>query len=187
MEYVTPNDFYKGLVIEYEGNLWQVLEYQHTKIAQSKAFVLTKIKNLKTGQVLEKKFDSEEKFKRAYIETKPMQVLYRDNENLYVMDNESFEQFSISLNLIQKEIGYIKDGDNVNVMIYNNSVIGVSLPPTVKLKVEYTEKAIKGDRVATALKPATLETGITVNVPIFIEIGEEILINTETGEYVSRA
>jgi elongation factor P len=187
MEYVTPNDFYKGLVIEYEGNLWQVLEYQHTKIAQAKAFVLTKIKNLKTGQVLEKKFDSEEKFKRAYIETKPMQVLYRDSENLYLMDNESFEQFSIPLNLIQKEMGYIKDGDNINVMIYEGSIIGVNLPPTVKLRVEYTEKAVKGDRVATALKPATLETGITVNVPIFIEVGEEILINTQTGEYVSRA
>ncbi len=187
MEYLTPNDFYKGLVIEYEGNLWQVIEYQHTKIAQARAFVLTKIKNLKTGQVLEKKFDSEEKFKKAYIETKPMQVLYRDNENLYVMDNENFEQFPIPINLIQKEIGYIKDGDNINVMIYENSIIGVNLPPTVKLKVEYTEKAIKGDRVSSAMKPATLETGITINVPIFIETGEEVIVNTETGEYISRA
>lgn len=187
MEYVTPNDFYKGLVIEYEGSLWQVLEYQHTKIAQARAFVLTKIKNLKTGQVLEKKFDSEERFKRAFIETKPMQVLYRDDENLYLMDNETFEQYHIPLKIIEKEKNYIKDGDNINVMIYENSIIGVSLPPVVKLKVEYTEKAIKGDRVSSALKPATLETGITINVPIFIEIGEEVLVNTETGEYVSRA
>ncbi|MEN3015654.1 MAG: elongation factor P [bacterium] len=184
---ITPNDFHKGIVIEYEGNLWQVIEYQHTKIAQARAFVSTKIKNLKTGQVLEKKFDSEEKFKRAIIETKPMQALYKDSDNLYLMDNETFEQYSIPLNLIEKEIGFIKEGDVLNVIMYENNPIGINLPPTVTLKVEYTEKAVKGDRVSTVMKPAKLETGITINVPIFVDIGDSIIVNTETGEYVSRA
>ncbi|MFN3478617.1 MAG: elongation factor P [bacterium] len=184
---ITPNDFHKGVVIEYEGNLWQVVDYQHTKIAQARAFVLTKIKNLKTGQVLEKKFDSEEKFKRAIIETKPMQALYKDQDNLYLMDQETFEQYEIPLKIIEKEIGFIKDGSVVNVIIYEGNPIGISLPSTVVLKVEYTEKAVKGDRVSSVMKPATLETGITVNVPIFIDIEESIIVNTETGEYVGRA
>jgi len=184
---ITPNDFHRGVVIEYEGNLWQVVDYQHTKIAQARAFVATKIKNLKTGQVLEKKFDSEEKFKRAIIETKPMQVLYKDSESLHLMDNETFEQYSIPLKIIEKEINFIKEGDQVNVLIYENSPIGINLPSTVVLQVEYTEKAIKGDRVSSAMKPAKLETGLTVNVPLFIDIGDKVIINTETGEYVSRA
>ncbi|MFN3994985.1 MAG: elongation factor P [bacterium] len=184
---ITPNDFHRGVVIEYEGNLWQVIDYQHTKIAQARAFVSTKIKNLKTGQVLEKKFDSEEKFKRAIIETKPMQALYKDQDNLYLMDQETFEQYEIPLKIIEKEIGFIKDGDIVNVMMYEGNPIAVSLPSTVVLKVEYTEKAVKGDRVSSVMKPATLETGITINVPIFIDIGESIIVNTETGEYVGRA
>jgi elongation factor P len=168
---ITPNDFHRGIVIEYEGNLWQVVDYQHTKIAQARAFVATKIKNLKTGQVLEKKFDSEEKFKRAIIETKPMQVLYKDSESLHLMDNENFEQYSIPLKIIEKEINFIKEGDQVNVLIYENSPIGINLPP----------------RVSSAMKPAKLETGLTVNVPLFIDIGNKVIINTETGEYVSRA
>jgi elongation factor P len=184
---ITPNDFHRGVVIEYEGNLWQVVDYQHTKIAQARAFVATKIKNLKTGQVLEKKFDSEEKFKRAIIETKPMQVLYKDSESLHLMDNETFEQYSIPLKIIEKEINFIKEGDQVNVLIYENSPIGINLPSTVVLQVEYTEKAVKGDRVSSAMKPAKLETGLTVNVPLFIDIGDKVIINTETGEYVSRA
>lgn len=184
---ITPNDFHRGVVIEYEGNLWQVIDYQHTKIAQARAFVATKIKNLKTGQVLEKKFDSEEKFKRAIIETKPMQALYKDQDNLYLMDQETFEQYEIPLKIIEKEIGFIKDGDIVNVMMYEGNPIGISLPSTVVLKVEYTEKAVKGDRVSSVMKPATLETGITINVPIFIDIGENVIVNTETGEYVGRA
>ncbi|MCS7164674.1 MAG: elongation factor P [Candidatus Calescibacterium sp.] len=184
---ITPNDFHKGVVIEYDGSLWQVVDYQHTKIAQAKAFVATKIKNLKTGQVLEKKFDSEEKFKRAIIETKPMQLLYRDSEAIYLMDNETFEQYSIPLEAVRRELGFIKDGDTVDVMFYEGNPIGISLPPTVTLKVEYTEKAVKGDRVSTVMKPATLETGITINVPIFVDIGDSVVVNTETGEYVSRA
>ncbi|MCS7243781.1 MAG: elongation factor P [Candidatus Calescibacterium sp.] len=184
---ITPNDFHRGVVIEYDGNLWQVVDYQHTKIAQARAFVATKIKNLRTGQVLEKKFDSEEKFKRAIIETKPMQVLYRDSDFIHLMDNETFEQYSVPLNLVEKEVGFIKDGDTVNVMIYEGNPIGIALPSTVTLKVEYTEKAIKGDRVSSVMKPAKLETGITVNVPIFIDIGDTIIVNTETGEYISRA
>lgn len=184
---ITPNDFHRGVIIEYDGSLWQVVDYQHTKIAQARAFVATKIKNLKTGQVLEKKFDSEEKFKRAIVETKQMQALYRDSEYLYLMDNETFEQYSLPLNLIEKEIGFIKDGDTVNVLMYEGNPIGIQLPSTVVLKVEYTEKAVKGDRVSSVMKPATLETGITVNVPIFIDIGDSIVVNTETGEYVSRA
>jgi len=184
---ITPNDFHKGVVIEYDGSLWQVVDYQHTKIAQARAFVATKIKNLKTGQVLEKKFDSEEKFKRAIIETKPMQVLYKDSENLYLMDQETFEQYSIPIKIIEKEIQYILDGSEINVLFYEGNPIGISLPPTVTLKVEYTEKAVKGDRVSTVMKPATLETGLVVNVPIFIDIGDYVVINTETGQYVSRA
>ncbi len=184
---ITPNDFHRGVVIEYEGNLWQVIDYQHTKIAQARAFVATKIKNLKTGQVLEKKFDSEEKFKRAIIETKSMQVLYRDSEYLHLMDTETYEQYELPIKIVEKEIGFIKDGDTVNVMMYENNPIGISLPPTVVLKVEYTEKAVKGDRVSSVMKPAKLETGITINVPIFIDIGDSVVVNTETSEYVSRA
>ncbi len=184
---VNVNDIKNGMTILFEDNIYIVLDFQHVKPGKGAAFVKAKLKNLRTGAIIEKTFNSSIKLEKAMIEKRTMQFLYVNGSNYTFMDNESYEQIELSEDHLGNDKYYLKDGLEVMVSIYQGEILGVILPEKVDLVVTQTEPAVKGNTTNNATKDAVLETGLSVRVPLFIEQGETIVISTKDGSYASRA
>lgn len=184
---ISTSDLKTGLTIEYDDSIWRVVEFQHVKPGKGAAFVRSKLKNLRTGALQDKTFRAGEKFETAHIETKTMQYLYEDNGNHVFMDTSTYEQLDIPGERIEEELNYMKENMEVSIMMYGSEVIGVEVPTKVELKVVETEPGIRGDTSGGGSKPATLETGAVVTVPLFVNKDDVLVINTDEGTYVSRA
>lgn len=184
---ISSNDFKTGQTIQYNGNIWRVIEFQHVKPGKGQAFVRSKLKNLRSGSIQDVTFRAGEKVDTAHIDTKTMQYLY-DNAGSHVfMDTSTYEQLEIPEEQIKSELRFMKENMEVNIVMYENEVLGVDLPNKVELKVTATEPGIRGDTSGGGSKPATLETGAVVTVPLFINVEDVLVINTDEGKYVSRA
>jgi len=184
---ISSNDFRTGTTIEYDGAIFRIIEFMHVKPGKGAAFVRTKLKNIKTGGVKEQTFRAGEKVPRARIETREMQYLYSEGELYTFMDTESFEQIQISKSQLQYELNFLKENMNCYVVMHDNASIGIDLPNSVELVVRETEPGIKGDTATGGTKPATVETGYTLQVPFFVNVGDRLIIDTRSGNYVSRA
>lgn len=180
-------DLRVGVIINHSGAPYQIISNSFMRTAQRKPVMRTKLRNLMTGAVMEKTFIAGESFEVADVARRNCQYLYKDANEAYFMDMENYEQFSFTLADLGDMVGYLKEGDSVVAVLYESKPITVQLPPKVVLKVVETTPGVKGDRAQAGTKPATMETGLVVNVPLFVEEGEAIRINTETGEYVERA
>ena len=183
---VSAGDFRNGLTIEYEGNVYQIIEFQHVKPGKGAAFVRTKIKNIKSGGVVEKTFRPTEKCPQAHIERKDMQYLYSDGDLYHFMDVETYDQIALSDDQVGDTLKFVKENEMVKILSHNNEVFAMEPPLFVELEITETEPGFKGDTSTGATKPATVETGALVYVPLFVEIGDVIKIDTRTGEYLSR-
>ncbi|RIM27568.1 elongation factor P [Staphylococcus chromogenes] len=184
---ISVNDFKTGLTISVDNGIWKVIEFQHVKPGKGSAFVRSKLRNLRTGAIQEKTFRAGEKVEPAMIENRSMQYLYADGDNHVFMDNESFEQTELTTAYLEHELKFLKANMDVQIQTYEGETIGVELPKTVELQVTETEPGIKGDTATGATKSATVETGYTLNVPLFVNEGDTLVINTTDGSYVSRA
>lgn len=183
---VSAGDFKNGLTVEIEGNVYQILEFQHVKPGKGAAFVRTKMKNIINGGVVEKTFRPTEKFENAHIERKEMQYLYSDGDLFYFMDTETYDQIAVNNDTVGESLKFVKENENVKVISYQGSVFSIEPPITVELEITETEPGFKGDTATGATKPATVETGAQVMVPLFVEQGDKLKIDTRTGEYLSR-
>lgn len=183
---IAAGDFRKGITFEMNKEPYVVLDFQHVKPGKGAAFVRTKYKNLLTGSIVEKTFNPSEKFPKAHIESKDMQYLYSDDGLYYFMDNETYEQIPLSKNEVEEAILYIKENDTATIKFYNGRPFQVTSPNFVDLKVTKTEPGIKGDTASNATKSAVLETGANVQVPLFVNEGDTIRVDTRSGEYMSR-
>jgi elongation factor P len=184
---ISSNDFRPGTTIEYDGEIYRVIEFMHVKPGKGAAFVRTKLKNVKTGAVKEQTFRAGEKVPRARIETREMQYLYNDGDLYTFMDTETFDQINIPKAQLEYELNFLKENMNCYVVMHEGAAIGIDLPNTVELVVVSTEPGIRGDTATGGSKPATMETGYVLQVPLFINEGDKLIIDTRTGEYVSRA
>jgi elongation factor P len=176
-----------GQTLDLDGNLFTIVNYQHVKPGKGQAFVKTKLKNVKSGAVVDRTFRADEKVNLAVLDKREMQFLYEDDAGLVFMDNETYEQIHIDPDMLGEARRFLKDGTVCLVPTYEGTPVGADLPVTLELGIVETEPGLKGDRVAGALKPAKLETGAVVHVPLFLETGETIKVDTRTGEYLSRA
>ncbi len=183
---ISTSDFKTGLTIKLEGNAFQIIDFQHVKPGKGAAFVRAKIRNVKTGQVLEKTFRAGEKIARARIDRKKMEYLYNDGEFYNFMDSETFEQIAIGKDDLVHAISYLKENMEVQIKFYEGEVIGVDLPITVDLAITETSPDVRGDTASGGGKPAVLETGAAITVPFFVKIGDIVRVNTSTGEYLTR-
>ncbi|MDD6264835.1 MAG: elongation factor P [Clostridia bacterium] len=184
---ITAGDFRNGVTFEMDGSVFQVIEFQHVKPGKGAAFVRTKYKNVKTGSVVERSFSPTDKFENAVVERKEMQYLYNDGDLYYFMDMESFEQLPISKDKLDDNFKFVKEEMMCKIVSYKGDIFSVEPPMFVELEVTDTEPGFKGDTAQGATKPATLETGATIKVPLFIDIGNKLRIDTRTGEYLERA
>ncbi len=184
---ITAGDFRNGVTFEMDGQVVSIIEFQHVKPGKGAAFVRTKIRNVITGSVVEKTFNPNDKYPTAYIERRDMEYLYNDGELYYFMDNESYEQIPINKNILSDNFKFVKENEVCKVLSYKGNVFGVEPPNFVVLTVTETEPGFKGDTATNVQKPATLETGAQIKVPLFIDEGEKIQIDTRTGEYLGRA
>ncbi|HIZ96865.1 elongation factor P [Ligilactobacillus pobuzihii] len=184
---ISVNNFKTGLTVEIDGGLWRVVEFQHVKPGKGSAFVRSKLKNLRTGAIQEKTFRGGEKINQAQIDRKKMQYLYADGTNYVFMDTETYEQLELPEETIKDELKFLKENTVVSVIMYGSETLGVELPNTVDLEVSATEPGIKGDTASGGSKPATMETGLVVQVPFFVNEGDMLTINTVDGTYISRA
>ncbi|MGI5969102.1 MAG: elongation factor P [Lachnospiraceae bacterium] len=183
---VSAGDFRNGLTIEYDGGVYQVIEFQHVKPGKGAAFVRTKLKNIKSSGVVEKSFRPTEKFENAHIERKDMQYLYSDSGMYNFMDTETFDQIALSEDQIGDSLKFVKENEMVKILSHNGEVFAIEPPLFVELEVTETEPGIKGDTATGATKPSTVETGANVLVPLFVNQGDIIQIDTRTGEYMKR-
>ena len=183
---ISAGEFRNGATIEYEGEIYTVIEFQHVKPGKGAAFVRTKLRNLKTGTTIEKTFRPTEKMPKAHIERKDMQYLYSDGELFHFMDVETYDQIALNKEQLGDSLTFVKENDMVKILSHKGIVFGIEPPLFVELEIIETEPGFKGDTATGATKPATVETGAIVQVPLFIEIGEKIKIDTRTGEYLSR-
>jgi elongation factor P len=184
---ITAGDFRNGVTFEMDGNVVQVVEFQHVKPGKGAAFVRTKFKNVITGAVVERSFNPTEKFPTAFIERKDMQYLYEDGGLYYFMDVETYEQLPIEADKLGDNFKFVKENMEVKVLSYKGNVFGVEPPYFVELQITQTDPGFKGDTATNATKPAILETGAEIRVPLFIDEGDMIRIDTRTGEYMERA
>lgn len=184
---ISAGDFRNGKTLEIEGTVYQILEFQHVKPGKGAAFVRTKLKDIKNGGVIERSFRPTEKFPEARIDRKDMQYLYQDGDLYYFMDNETYEQLPINASVMGDNFKFVKENMVCKVLSYKGNVFGVEPPNFVELEVTKTDPGFKGDTATNATKPATLETGAEIKVPLFINEGEMIRIDTRTGEYMERA
>ncbi|MDT9024827.1 MULTISPECIES: elongation factor P [Rossellomorea] len=183
---ISVNDFRTGLTIEVDNGIWRVIDFQHVKPGKGAAFVRSKLRNLRTGAIQEKTFRAGEKVGKAQIDNRKMQYLYANGDMHVFMDNESYDQIELPASSIEYELKYLKENMEVHIMMYGGETLGVELPNSVELKVTETEPGIKGDTASGGSKPATVETGLVVNVPFFVNEGDTLIINTTDGSYVSR-
>lgn len=184
---ISTNDLKNGMALNLPEGLMTVIEFQHVKPGKGGAFVRTKLKNFRTGAVLERTFRADEKVPLAVIDKREMQYLYREGTAYVFMDNESYEQIHVETSDLGSAVNFMKEGDTVILPVYDGNVVGVELPAAVELTIAETEPGVQGDRVSGARKPATLETGLVVQVPLFVGPGERVKVDTRTGEYLARA
>lgn len=184
---ISTANFKNGLTIEVDNAIWRIIEFQHVKPGKGGAFVRSKLKNLRTGAVQEKTFRAGAKMEQANITTRSMQYLYADGDNYVFMDTDNYEQIELPAEHIKNEMKYLKENMEVSITQFGNETLGVELPNTVTLKVAETEPGIKGDTASGGSKPATMETGVVVQVPFFVNADDELIINTTDGTYISRA
>ncbi|MBQ7101484.1 MAG: elongation factor P [Clostridia bacterium] len=184
---VSAGDFRNGITFEMDGNVYQIIEFQHVKPGKGAAFVRTKIRNVIAGSVTERTFNPTEKFPTAYIERKEMEYSYNDSGLYYFMDPETYDMVPIGEDTLPDNFKFVKENETCRILSYKGNVFGVEPPTTVTLQVTQTDPGFAGNTATNATKPATLETGAEVKVPLFIEEGEMIIVDTRTGEYLSRA
>ncbi len=183
---ISTSDLRKGVAIELDGDLWQILDYHHIKMGRGSAQVRITLRNIKRGQTVERSFQAGAKWPRASMEKRPIQFLYRDGADLHFMDTDTYDQFQLSAEQLGDTAQYLKDGMTLDRTSYQGETIGVELPITVDLQIVASEPGFAGDTQSGARKPATLETGLVVQVPLFINEGDTIRIDTRTGEYQTR-
>jgi len=186
-EVVNTNQFKNGMHIELDGSVWRIVEFQHVKPGKGGAFVRTKLKNLETGSVVDDTFRAGEKFPRVHTEVKNVQFLYDDGGDAHFMDEETYDQFTLPRADIATELAYMLPSSTVQILQVNGKPSGIQLPASVELAVAETEPGVRGDTVSNVTKPATLETGAVVQVPLFVEIGERIKVDPRESRYISRA
>lgn len=184
---ISVNDLRPGITIEYDGAIYSVIEFQHVKPGKGAAFVRTKLRNLRNGSIKETTFRAGEKVSRALIETKEMQYLYASGDEHVFMDTETYDQLSLPTAQIEHELKFLLENMNVSIVMFQGEILGVQVPNTVQLEVAETEPGIKGDTQSGGTKPAKMETGLVVQVPFFINVGEKLIIDTRNETYVSRA
>jgi len=184
---VTAGDFKKGLTVEWDGGVWTIVDFQHVKPGKGAAFVRTKIKNIMTGAVVERSFNPTDKMPKAIIETKELEYLYNDGDLYYFMDPESYEQMPLTRDKVEEAIPFMKENTVATVRFFKGEAFSVEAPNFVELQVTDTEPGFKGDTASNTTKPATVETGYTLQVPLFINTGDILRIDTRTGEYMSRS
>jgi elongation factor P len=184
---VTTNDLRNGMTLDLPDGLFSVVEFQHVKQGKGGAFVRTKLKNVRTGAVLERTFRADERVEQAIVDKREMQLLYRDGTDYVFMDIVSYDQLHVAPATLGDAAQFVKEGDNAVLQMYAGEIVGVELPAAVELAVAETEPGVQGDRVSGARKPATLETGLVVQVPLFVNPGERIKVDTRSGEYITRA
>ncbi len=183
---ISTGDLRKGVVIELDGEIWQILDYHHIKMGRGSAQVRIKLRNVKRGQTVERTFQAGEKWPRAFLDQRPVQFLYRDGNEFHFMDLQSYDQFSMTAGQLGDSAQYLIDGMTLDRTTYETETIGVELPVTVDHKVVETEPGFAGDTQSGARKPATTETGLVVQVPLFVTVGDTIRIDTRTGDYQTR-
>lgn len=183
---VAAGDFKNGITVEIDGNIYQILEFQHVKPGKGAAFVRTKLKNIISGGVVEKTFRPTEKFPKAHIDRKDMQYLYQDGDLYNFMDVETYDQIALNADVVGDALKFVKENETVKICSHNGNVFSVEPPLFVELEITETEPGFKGDTAQGATKPATVETGAVVMVPLFVETGDVLKIDTRTGEYLSR-
>lgn len=183
---VTAGDFKNGITMEMEGNIWQIIEFQHVKPGKGAAFVRTKLKNIKSGGVIEKSFRPTEKFQLAHIDKSEYQYLYSDGEFYVFMNTETFDQLQLTEDKVGDALKFVKENDMCKLCSYQGDVFSIEPPMFAELEITETEPGVKGDTATGATKPAVVETGATVYVPLFVNLGDKIKIDTRTGEYLSR-
>ena len=184
---ISAGDFRNGVTFEMDGSVYQIIEFQHVKPGKGAAFVRTKIRNVISGAVTEKTFSPTDKFPSAFVERKDMQYLYNDGDLYYFMDNETYENIPISKDVLSDNFKFVKENMDCKVLSYKGKVFGVEPPFFIELEVTETEPGFKGDTATNVTKPATLETGAQIRVPLFINEGDHIKVDTRTGEYMERA
>lgn len=183
---VSTNDLKTGMTLSLDGDLWTVLDFQHVKPGKGQAFVRTKLRNARSGAVLDRTFRADEKVGLAIVDRREMQFLYRDGDVLVFMDQGTYEQHPVPVEVVGGAVSYLVEGATAVVVMHEGTAIGVEVPTAVVLRVTGTHPGVKGDRVSGAMKPAELETGITVQVPLFVEEGDRVRVDTRTGEYLTR-
>lgn len=183
---ITAGEFRKGVTFELEGKIYVVVDFLHVKPGKGSAFVRTKIKNIVTGQVIERTFNPTERFEMAHIERKEMSYLYEDGGLYYFMDNNTYEQIPLNKSQVEDALNYVTENMSCTIQFYKGEAFSVEPPTFVELAIAETEPGIQGDTSKSSYKPATLETGLVIQVPLFVNIGDKIKIDTRTGEYLSR-
>ena len=184
---ISTNDLKNGMALDLPEGLVNVVEFQHVKPGKGGAFVRTKLKNVRTGAVIDRTFRADEKVSLATIDKREMQFLYREGPDYVFMDNESYDQLHVPSNSIGDAVNFLKEGDTAVLPMYKDEIVGVELPAAVELVVTDTEPGMQGDRVSGARKAATLETGLVVQVPLFVNIGDRVKVDTRSSDYLSRA
>ena len=183
---ISTNQFKNGTHIEVGGSIFKIIEFQHVKPGKGGAFVRTKLKNVRTGAVIDRTYRSDEKLDQAMVDKREMQYLYRDADQFVFMDNESYDQIHVDPDSLGGAERYLKEGDSAVLQMFGTEIVGVDLPAAVELTITATEPGVQGDRVSGARKAATLETGLVVQVPLFVNEGERVRVDTRTGEYLTR-
>jgi elongation factor P len=184
---ISSNDLKNGMALDLPEGLMTVVEFQHVKPGKGGAFVRTKLKNVRTGAVIDRTYRADEKLGFAQIDKREMQFLYREGAEIVFMDNDTYDQLHVAESALGESAYYMKEGDTVVLPMYKDEIVGVELPAAVELGVVETEPGVQGDRVSGARKPAKLETGLVVQVPLFVETGDRIKVDTRSGEYLTRA
>jgi len=184
---ITTNDIKNGMTLNLPEGLFQIVGFQHVKPGKGGAFVRTTLKNVRSGAVVDRTFRAGEKVDQAVIDKREMQFLYRDGSDFVFMDNESYEQLHVAPSALGDSANYVVEGSTVQLAMYDGEIVGVELPAAVELVVSETEPGIQGDRVSGARKPATLQTGLVVQVPLFVNTGDRLKVDTRTGDYITRA
>lgn len=183
---ISTGDLRKGVTIELDGTLYNVIDYQHIKMGRGSAQVRLKLRDVRQGHTIERTFQAGEKFARARLDRRPMQFLYEDGGLFYFMNTETYDQTPLTKEQVGDALQYLKENETIDLLTYGDEPIGIELPTTVSLKVVATDPGFRGDTTSGATKPATLETGLTVQVPLFIDEGNTLKIDTRTGEYIER-
>ncbi len=184
---VNVNDFKVGMTIQYEGNIYSIVEFQHVKPGKGAAFVRTKLKNLRTSSTIEITFNSSTKVELARIEKKPMQFLYATGDDYTFMNMNDYSQIELNKSLLGDDVKYLKENLDVDIAFFEGEMLGLYLPDKIEMEVTHTEPGVKGNTTSSAMKDATLETGYVIKVPLFVNEGEKVIISTKDGKYVSRA